>query len=410
MMGARRWHAIADILNRTLYLTRFLPLILSYPSGPAWAMDLPQMIRVDLAGNAAATRSVTLSGAIPGTRLLAITGDCRCVTVTAPLPLTVDASGRAEVTLRISGIQPGLHPLTVHTTAGTATLTVQVVGGGLGEGAAVLAEAVKQTRSAGGEALLVVHRLGNAVRQCGCSSGSLGGIDVLAALPGAWAAAGGGAARFVLSGEAGAGALALTAFGWTVGDPAISTDAADLAKPGMIVISADGPAHARRVTPLMDGGAIALVLGRDAAGALKATVALPIDRTLPRDGAILAGFLAPAVVPVEGAAPSQNCVACHQAAHTSWVATAHARAWTSLAEADRTEACASCHVTGMQQTAGGVAAHVHCQGCHTGAEAHAVAGGTVRTVGAVDCRSCHDAKHDPGFDPVAAWLRVQHGK
>jgi hypothetical protein len=366
----------------------------------------PALVRVEVAGDTAVVRAVTIT-VPPATRLLAITGDCRCVTVTTPLPLTIDAAGKAEVILRINGIQPGLHPLTVHTTAGTAIMTVQVVGGGLGEGAATLAQAVDQARTAGGETLVMVHQLGNAVRQCGCASGSLGGIDVLAALPAAWTAAGGGAARFVLSGEGGAGAQALTAYGWTVGDPAISTDPADLASPGLIVISATGPAHARRVTPLMDGGAIALVLCRDAGGALKATVPLPIDRTLPREAAILAGFQAPAVLPVEGAAPSQSCVACHQAAHTSWLATAHARAWTSLAEADRTTACASCHVTPV---AGGVAAHVHCQACHSGAEAHAAAGGTVRTAGAVDCRSCHDAKHDPGFDPVAAWLRVQHGR
>ena len=208
--------------------------------------------------------------------------------------------------------------------------------------------------------------------------------------------------------DAGIAAQALIAYGWTLGDSAISTDPVDLAVPGRMVISPDGPAHARRVTTLMDGGAIALFLCLDADGALKTTVPVPIDRTLPLDPAILAGFQAPLVVPVADSQPSQRCEACHQTAHTSWLASAHARAWTSLAAADKTTACASCHVTRLP--AGGVAAHVHCQACHTGAETHANTGGTVRTSGAVDCRSCHDATHDPGFDPVAAWLRMQHGR
>jgi hypothetical protein len=160
---------------------------------------------------------------------------------------------------------------------------------------------------------------------------------------------------------------------------------------------------------VLDGGAIALVLCCDAQGVLITTVAVPIDRTLPSDPAILQGFQAPAVVPVAQAEPSQSCLACHQSAHAAWLASAHARAWTSLSAADQTTACAACHVTPLP-AGGGVAADVHCQACHSGADAHARAGGTLRTTGAVDCRSCHNAKHDPGFDPVAAWLRIQHGK
>ena len=396
----------------------------------AWAVDvLPAYQRVELTGEATATRQVTITAG-PATRILAVTGDCRCVTATTPLPLTVDALGRAEVTLRISGAQPGLHPLTVHTTAGTATVTVQVVGGGLGEGAAALADAIQRARAAGGEAVVIVHDLGGAVRNCGCSTGSLGGIDVLAALPEAWRTAGGPAARFVLTGaiEDAAAPMAqavgpmLTRHGWSVADPAISTDPRDLARPEVaVVVSATGPAHARRITPLMGGGAIALVVCRDATGGVVATVPLPIDRTLPRHEEVLAGFTAAAVVPVAGAQPSTSCSGCHQAAHAAWLGSAHARAFSSLAAGDRTTGCVGCHVTPLSSQAGGgagapeggvpaVAADVHCQACHTGSEAHAATGGTRRTAGTVDCRSCHDARHDPGFDPVAAWLRMQHGK
>ena len=48
--------------------------------------------------------------------------------------------------------------------------------------------------------------------------------------------------------------------------------------------------------------------------------------------------------------------------------------------------------------------------CHVGANAHAAAPATVRVSGMVDCRSCHDAQQHPGFDPEAAWLRIQHGQ
>ena len=405
-------------------------LILMLTLGWLHGLDVqPLLLRVELPGTAVAERRATIS-APSGTRILAITGDCRCVTATTPLPLTFDALGRAEIALRISGAQPGLHPLTVHSTDGTATITVQVVGGGLGEGAAALADAIQRARAAGGEAVVIVHDLGGAVRNCGCSTGSLGGIDVLAALPEAWRTAGGPAARFVLTGAiedvaASMGrpvAPMLTLHGWSVADPAISTDPRDLARPEVaVVVSATGPAHARRITPLMGGGAIALVVCRDAAGGVVATVPLPIDRTLPRHVEVLAEFTAAAVVvPVAGAQPSTSCSGCHQAAHAAWLGSAHARAFSSLVAGDRTTGCVGCHVTPLSPQAGGgagapegvpaVAADVHCQACHTGAEAHAAAGGARRTGGTVDCRSCHDARHDPGFDPVAAWLRMQHGK
>jgi hypothetical protein len=227
-----RCHLLSLITGALLvaWLTCTAPFGWSAEVHPAW-------VRVALEGSATTERIVTVTTE-PAVRILAITGDCRCVTVTTPLPLTVGLGGRAEVALRISGSQPGLHPLTVHTTAGSAVLTVQVVGDGLGEGAAVLAQAVAQARAAGGMALVVVQDLGNAVRQCGCSSGSLGGIDVLAALPGAWAAAGGGAAQFVLHGAVGVAAEALGARGWAVGDPALSSSLGDLGDPARIVISA----------------------------------------------------------------------------------------------------------------------------------------------------------------------------
>ena len=56
-----------------------------------------------------------------------------------------------------------------------------------------------------------------------------------------------------------------------------------------------------------------------------------------------------------------------------------------------------------------LAAGVGCQACHTGSAAHTTSAGIARTTGAVDCRSCHDAKHHPAFDREKAWKIIRHG-
>ena len=169
-------------------------------------------------------------------------------------------------------------------------------------------------------------------------------------------------------------------------------------------------ANQRVVYPLLDRGAIAHVLVLSG-NTVIAQRLLPIDRTLPSDAQILAELpaLPPAVVIDHAAAPSTSCASCHQAAHQAWTVSAHARALSSLSASDQATACATCHTTGLPGRTER-AAHVGCTACHVGADAHAAAPATVRVSGIVDCRSCHDAQHHPGFDPVAAWIRMQHGK
>ncbi|MBA3709072.1 MAG: hypothetical protein H0W83_09670 [Planctomycetes bacterium] len=31
-------------------------------------------------------------------------------------------------------------------------------------------------------------------------------------------------------------------------------------------------------------------------------------------------------------------------------------------------------------------------------------------LGTTNCRSCHDARHHPSLDPIAAWAAITHGK
>ena len=168
-------------------------------------------------------------------------------------------------------------------------------------------------------------------------------------------------------------------------------------------------ANQRAVYPLLDRGAIAHVLVLNDNTVIVQRL-LPIDRTLPSDERILVELpaLAPAIVIDHAATPSTSCVTCHHAAHQAWAVSAHARALNSLSANDQTTACATCHTTGLPGLIKR-AANVGCTARHVGVEAHAAAPATVRVSGGVvDCRSCHDAQHHPGFDPVAGWLRIQH--
>jgi hypothetical protein len=137
---------------------------------------------------------------------------------------------------------------------------------------------------------------------------------------------------------------------------------------------------------------------------------LPIDATLPSDASIWAELPppAPTVVIDHQAMPATSCAACHQSAQHAWATSAHARALSSLSIADQGTACAICHTTALPGRSAR-APQVTCTACHQGAEAHAAAPATAPPA-VNDCRSCHDAQHHPAFDPVAAWLRIEHRK
>ncbi len=209
---------------------------------------------------------------------------------------------------------------------------------------------------------------------------------------------------------------ALAPYGWEIApaDVVVTADPlAALERPGLLAIINTGEqavANQRVIRPVLDHGAVATVLLITPQGTIASQHLLPIDQSLPSVAALanLAGVSG--LVSIDATArPSTSCASCHQTAHTTWSSTAHARAFNSLATADQTTACATCHTTaipGRVERAPGVG----CTACHVGAEAHAVAPASVRVSGTTDCRSCHDAQHHPAFDPVAAWLKIQHGK
>ena len=375
---------------------------------PVAAMSLtPAYARIEVATGAHANVVLTLH--VPeATRILAVSADCGCLQSRDVLPMTAEP-GDTPLHLQATGILPGMKTVTVRTTTGSVTAQVHVVTPGFGEGSDIVAALHSQ------KLIVIVHDLRGETRNCGCSTGSLGGIEHLAALRSALPQA-----RLILTGDAAgsnpAAAAALARRGWEIrpADVLVSDDPlAFLGNVGVTaIIATGGPivANQRIVYPLLDRGAIAQILVVNGTTVIAQHI-LPIDRTLPSDVGILTELpaLPPTVVIDHAATPSTACNACHQTAHQAWSVSAHARALSSLSTTDQTTACATCHTTGLPGRTER-AADVGCTGCHVGAEAHAVAPATVRFSGVVDCRSCHDAQHHPAFDPVAAWIRVQHGR
>ena len=326
-----------------------------------------------------------------------------------------------ELPVRVVGVLPGVKTLSVRTSTGTATATLHVVTPGLGEGAAIAAELQKQVSAAGQRLVVIVHDLRGETRNCGCSGGSLGGIDHVAALRDLFPTA-----RLVLSGtvesnESGKSSSApvvgpaLARYGWEIAptDIVVSSDPlAELERPGLLAVITTGDhavANQRVVKPVLDRGAVAIVLVVTPQGTIVSQHLMPIDRTLPSVAA-LANFAggSPTVQIDRTATPSTACASCHVTAHATWSNSAHARAFASLLPADQGTNCATCHSTPLPKTVVR-APQVGCIACHTGAEVHAAAP-TTRTTGVVDCRTCHDATHHPAFNRGTAWERIDHGK
>jgi hypothetical protein len=370
------------------------------PSPSPLVPDLTPVIRVEVPSGATATGSVRLASPGPLTILAADT-DCACLAVDLALPYR-HGGGDLTVPVRVTGVRDGAKLLTLRTTAGTLTATVQVVVAGSGTGADSLARIRARAQEVQAATVAVlVHDLMGAVRNCGCSDGSLGGIDHLAALPAAWVLAGGPPAVWALTGDADGHrtgvAAALQAVGWTRTAPAGLQVTADPRAPQRSTIL---PAIGRQ-------GMVAWAVLLDATGRPVERHLLPIDRTLPTAPAILAGFREPPVHPgpITPDEAVASCAGCHPAATTVWHASGHARPWAGLPESDRTAGCVDCH---SQPAPAGLVPAVTCQSCHPGSDAHARSGGTQAPPPAADCRTCHDSKHHPGFDRASAWPRVAH--
>jgi hypothetical protein len=384
---------------------------------PTWQRcDIEPGATVELTAEIAAKQQLTVHAA---------TSDCSCMSLLTTLPLTIPAGTTAQLRLRVVGVAAGVKTLLIRTTAGPMPLTIQVATGGLGSGKDLLEKIAAKAHVDHLDPIVIIHDLRGAVRNCGCSTGALGGIDHLAALPAAARAlAPDRTWRFVLTGDIDASVvgvgIALGSWGWerNPADIPFSLNPAELiAHPGVMAIISTAPkppSNRKVIRPLLDGGTVAAVLLMNERGAVTERQDLPIDQTLPSDDKILRFFPDQLRTQVDLTAnPSTNCQTCHVSAHAAWAASAHARAWSSLAESDRTDRCISCHSTLITSNAPGAdmrAPGVHCQSCHSGSDSHAQSKGKTATHRLVDCRSCHDSRHDPKVRPEIIWNFIKHGK
>jgi len=227
------------------------------------------------------------------------------------------------------------------------------------------------------------------------------------------------ATRWILSGDSdgkhpGVGS-ALAAHGWSASVPEVRVSAdllPLLGQPGITAIIPTTPVavqHRRILRPVLSGGLAVELLLVDAQGQIQESRTAPVDDSLPAEPAILAQFPDRLTSTLDHAAqPAKSCAGCHPTADAAWQRSAHARALDSLKPADRTDACIGCHTTAIAERV--LAPAVSCQSCHTGSGPHVASGGTVRTTGTVDCRSCLDAKHHPTLQREAGGKLIEHGR
>jgi hypothetical protein len=119
-------------------------------------------------------------------------------------------------------------------------------------------------------------------------------------------------------------------------------------------------------------------------------------------------------------AGSEQCRDCHKPEWESWRESAHAQAWTILADqgAHVDAACQVCHSTGFGMPDGFASVKrspqrvdVGCENCHGPSGRH-VQEATIRTPfpAANQCTTCHDAENSPNFEFNRYWDRIRHGE
>lgn len=109
---------------------------------------------------------------------------------------------------------------------------------------------------------------------------------------------------------------------------------------------------------------------------------------------------------------AEACQACHEAIHTAWSATSHAKALLRLGPSDRESGeCIRCHVTGSPEQIAAEGANprlpgVQCEACHGAGRAHVdaaeagttPAGQITKTPNEQACTRCHN-KESPHYSP-----------
>ncbi len=130
---------------------------------------------------------------------------------------------------------------------------------------------------------------------------------------------------------------------------------------------------------------------------------------------------------------NEACADCHEEAQAAWAKSAHAKAWTTLVEAEAGTRygwpvthypdCVACHVVGYGQVSGFVSAEktprlgaVGCEECHGPGSHHIeaqtdkrpAAEGRMGKVEVSTCLRCHDFEQSPHFVYGERWKVIEH--
>jgi hypothetical protein len=106
----------------------------------------------------------------------------------------------------------------------------------------------------------------------------------------------------------------------------------------------------------------------------------------------------------------ETCASCHEDAQAFWTKTAHAHAYSTLAQKNKqfNVSCVGCHVTGYEKAGGACdiaqtegRQNVQCESCHGPGSLHAESGDPTQIrlqVPESQCRTCHDPENSPHFN------------
>jgi hypothetical protein len=118
---------------------------------------------------------------------------------------------------------------------------------------------------------------------------------------------------------------------------------------------------------------------------------------------------------------SKSCRGCHPSQYAHWETTAHALAWKTLVDVQRSQddSCFSCHVTGAHHEQGPQSPsaaqgleNVGCESCHGPGADHVQSSGQIDMIKEPtlsNCTQCHDGVKDEGrFDGLVYYPKIRH--
>jgi len=107
------------------------------------------------------------------------------------------------------------------------------------------------------------------------------------------------------------------------------------------------------------------------------------------------------------------CLSCHPQQHASWRETAHAKAYQTLVQKNRSAdpTCLACHTTGFAQPQKGPhirLENVQCEACHGPGDGHPNTRQSLLRVSEGQCLACHNATNSPDFHYDLYLQKVRH--